>query len=265
MKTMKLRVFVYLGAGLLGWAMAAPVLSAAAEFEVASVKPQKEPLSPGAFDLSWVGTAGKPFKITGNRVLVRGTLHRIIADAYGVKTYQVTALPDWADSLLWVINAESPGTAEPTQDQVRPMLQALLADRFHLKFHRDGKEVPVYYLVQTKKTAAFHAALPEETFSWNMTAEPNKNSFRSKATKESIGDFVQLTGVSADRPLIDKTGIAGDIDYDILVSLDGVKTPDDQQRAILDAIKEQLGFKLEPARDKIDLLVIDHSEKASEN
>lgn len=249
-------------AGLLiacGWAQAAP-----AEFEVASVKPQGEPLPPGAFDLSWVGTAGKPFKITGNRILVRGTLHRIIADAYNVKTYQVTSLADWADSLIWVITAESPGATEPTQEQVRPMLQALLADRFQLKFHRDSKEVPVYYLVQTKKTAAFHAAGPEESFSWKMTPEPD-NSFRSKATKESIGDFVELCGVSADRPLIDKTGITGFIDYDILVSQDGVKTPDDQQRAILEAIKQQLGFKLEPARDKIDLLVIDHAQKASAN
>jgi uncharacterized protein (TIGR03435 family) len=242
-----------------GWVQAAP-----AEFDVASVKAQKDPVPPGAFDLSWVGSAGKPFKITGNRIVIHGTLHRIIADAYGVKTYQVTALPDWADSMIWMITAESPGTTEPTQEQVRPMLQALLADRFQLKFHRDSKEVPVYYLIQTKKTAAFHAAGPEETFTWKLTAEPD-NSFRSKATKESIGDFVQLTGVSADRPLIDKTGITGDIDYDILVSNDGIKTPDEQQRAILEAIKQQLGFKLEPARDKIDLLAIDHVEKASEN
>ena len=145
------------------------------------------------------------------------------------------------------------------------MLQALLTGRFQLKFHRDGKEVPVYYVVQTKKTPAFHLAAPDETFSWNLTPRPDNSSFRSKATKESIGDFVQLTGVSANRPLIDKTGITGDIDYDIRVSYDGVKTSDDQQRAILDAIKDQLGFKLEPARDKIDLLVIDHADKASDN
>ncbi len=53
-----------------GWAQQAPTpahASGPAEFEVATVKPQKEPLQPGAFDLSWVGTAGKPFKIAGNR------------------------------------------------------------------------------------------------------------------------------------------------------------------------------------------------------
>jgi uncharacterized protein (TIGR03435 family) len=239
-------------------AMAAP------EFEVASVKQLDQSLQPGQADLSFVGTSGKPFKISGNRVTIGGPLRTLIAAAYGVKGYQISVAPGWADSLIYSVTAKTEGDAAPTQEQVRPMLQALLADRFQLKLHHDTKELPVYHLIQTKKTGAFHAAGPDETFSWNLTQGPGGTQ-RSKATKESMGDFIQLTGVSADRPLIDKTGLTGDIDYEILINYEGARTQDDVNRAILDAIKDQLGFKLESAKEPIELLVVDHVEKASEN
>ena len=237
---------------------------AAPEFEVASVKQLDRSLQPGELDLSFVGTSGKPFKISGSRITIQGTLRALIAAAYGVKDYQISTAPGWADSLVFNVTAKTEGDAAPTQEQVRPMLQALLADRFQLKLHHDTKELPVYHLIQTKKTSAFHAAGPDEIFSWNLTPGPDGTQ-RSKATKESIGDFVQLTGVSADRPLIDKTGLTGDIDYEILINYDGARTQDDVNRAILNAIKDQLGFKLESAKDPIDMLVVDHMEKASEN
>ena len=91
---------------------------------------------------------------------------------------------------------------------------------------------------------------------------------RSKATKESIGDFVQLVGVSTDRPVIDKTGIAGDIDYDILISLpEGrgpeVRSPEETNRAIVYAVIDQLGLKLESAKDRVEMVVVDRVEKPS--
>jgi uncharacterized protein (TIGR03435 family) len=247
-----------------GWAQAqGPAAIAGSEFDVAAVKQLDQTLPPGQSDLSFVGTSGKPFKISGNRVTVGGTLRSLIAYAYDVKDYQISGTPSWAGSLLYTINAEAPGDAAPTQEEARPMLQALLADRFQLKLHRETKELPVYHLIQAKKTSKFTPAGPDETFSWNLT--PGQGTLRSKATKESIGDFVQLTGVSADRPLIDKTGLTGYIDYDILISQPEGRSQDDVNRAILDAIKDQLGMKLEPAKDPIEMLVVDRVEKASEN
>lgn len=242
-----------------------------AAFEVASVKQLEQSLRPGEYDLSFVGTAGKPFKIAGNRVTVRGTLHALISDAYGVKNYQISGLPSWADSLLFTITATTAtattaGATEPNQDEVRPMLATLLANRFQLKLHRGTKEMPVYHMVQVKKSNLFKASAPDETFSWNLTPGPG-GTMRSKATKESIGDFVQLVGVSTDKPVIDKTGITGDIDYDILISLpEGERrSPEDTNRAIVYAVVDQLGLKLESAKDAVELLVIDHAEKPSED
>ena len=259
---------------------AAPQDAKPAQFDVASVKQLDQSLQPGEMDLSFVGTAGKPFKISGNRITVGGTLHALIADAYAVKEYQISALPSWADSLKFNILAESPGADEPSQDQARLMLQSLLADRFQVKFHRESKELPVYHLVESKTSKKFTPAAADETFSWKLTQEPG-GPMRSKATKESIGDFVQLVGVSADRPVIDKTGITGYIDYDILIEPPGGLRPsaegegkgqggkrvipEDTNRAIISAVTDQLGLKLEPAKDTVDILVIDSVDKPSAN
>jgi uncharacterized protein (TIGR03435 family) len=234
------------------------------EFEVASVKQLERSLEPGKPDLSFVGTSDKLAKIAGNRITLTGTLHTIIATAYGVKDYQITGSPSWADSLMYAITAEAPGDAVPTQDQVRPMLQSLLADRFRLKLHHDTKVMSVYHLKQTKKSSLLKPAAPDETFSWNLSPGPG-GTLRSKATRESIVDFVQLVGVSADRPVLDKTDLTGDIDYDILISPPEGRSQDDVNRAIIYAVIDQLGLKLEPAKDTIGILVVDTVDKPSEN
>ncbi|MBZ5580278.1 MAG: TIGR03435 family protein [Acidobacteriia bacterium] len=256
---------------LLGWTHAALVCAqspprSSTAFEVASLKQLEQSLQPGQYDLSFVGTSGKPFQIAGNRVTVRGTLHAFIGDAYGIKDYQVAGLPSWADRLLYTVTAKAPGNAELTQDEVRPLLQALLVDRFRLQFHRETKELRVYHMVQSKKSGLFQPAAPGESFSWKLTPGPG-GTMRSKATKESIGDFVQLVGVSTDRPVMDRTGITGDIDYDILISLpEGERrSPEDTNRAIVYAVVDQLGLKLESAKDAIETLVVDRVEPPTEN
>jgi uncharacterized protein (TIGR03435 family) len=234
------------------------------EFEVGSIKQLDQTLRPGTPDLSFVGTSGKPFRIEGHRVSVRGTLRALIADAYGIKEYQVLDAPGWADTLMFEITATTSGDESSTQDQVRPMLRSLLADRFQLKLHPDNKELPVYHLRQIKKSNMVKPAAPDETFSWKLSKTPD-GSLRSKATRESIGDSVRLVGVSADRPVIDKTGITGDIDYDILISPPETRSPEDANREIIYAVIDQLGLKLEPARDSIAVLVVDEVEKPSAN
>jgi uncharacterized protein (TIGR03435 family) len=253
--------FLAHSAFLICWASASAQTS---EFEVASVKQLEQSLAPGQLDLSFVGTSGKRIKITGNRITLRGTLRTLIAEAYGVKEYQVSATPPWAGTLLFEIMAKTPGDDVPTQEQVRPMLQSVLADRFQLELRHETKELPVYHLTLGKKNIRLQPAGPDEKFDWRLSQEPG-GTLRSKATKESMGDFVQLAGVSADRPVIDRTGITGDIDYDILISQQDARNQDDVNHAIIDAVTEQLGLKLEPAKDLIEVLVVERVERPSAN
>ena len=86
--------------------------------------------------------------------------------------------------------AKTPGDDVPTEEQVRPILQSALAGRFQLKLRHETEELPVYHLTLGKKNIGLKAALSQEP----------GGTLRSKATKESIGDFVQLVGVSAAGP-----------------------------------------------------------------
>ncbi len=128
-----------------------------AEFEVASVKLLDQTVMPGRPDLSFVGTSGKIVKIAGNRITVNGTLRTLIAAAYGVKDYQVTAAPDWGESLIYAVVAKTAGDAEPTQEEIRPMLQSMLADRFQLKLRHETKELPVYPLTSSQEDRGVQA------------------------------------------------------------------------------------------------------------
>ncbi|HWF11241.1 MAG TPA: M56 family metallopeptidase [Bryobacteraceae bacterium] len=235
------------------------------QFEVASVKQFDRSLQPGTPDTSFVGKSGKPIHIVGNRITMRGTLRALIAAAYDIKDYQISAAPSWAGTLIFDVVAKTPGEAVLTQEQVRPMFQALLADRFQLNVRHEAKEVPVYYLMPSQKIIGLKPSAPGESFNWSLTQAPGSTVMRSKATKESIGDFVDLVGVSANRPVINKTGMTGDIDYDILISMPDGRNWSDINQAIVDAVKDQLGLKLEAARDVIDFLVVDHVQKPSAN
>jgi uncharacterized protein (TIGR03435 family) len=111
------------------------------EFEVASIKPSA--LSGRGvirFDPKGGPGSGDPGRVTYTFT----TILNLMADAYGVKRYQVSGGPKWLDSEQFDIVAKVPKGA--TKEQVKVMLQNLLAERFKLTLHRETKELPVYAL-----------------------------------------------------------------------------------------------------------------------
>ncbi|HEY4360398.1 MAG TPA: TIGR03435 family protein [Bryobacteraceae bacterium] len=240
------------------------LFAATPEFEVATVKPLDQVVRPGEYNMTFLGAAGKLIKINGNRVTITNTLRFLIGAAYDLKDYQITGAPGWADTAIFAVTAKTEGDAVPTQDEVRPMLQALLEERFQLKIRHETKELPVYHLVPTKKGVGLTPAGPDETFGWKVTSDKN-GAMHSKATKEWMGDFVQLVAISTDRPVVNKSGVTGYIDYEIVVGSQDLHSAADQNRGIIDAVQEQLGLRLEPAKDPVELLVVEHAELPSEN
>jgi uncharacterized protein (TIGR03435 family) len=108
----------------------------APEFEVAAIRPSSPASSSGGvrLDGAQLHMAGFPFR-------------EYVARAYRVRMSQVIG-PDWMSSTRFDIDAKLPQGA--TADQISEMLQALLADRFALKQHREQKEMPMYALVLGK-------------------------------------------------------------------------------------------------------------------
>jgi len=118
------------------WAQSAP--GTRPEFEVASIRAITEP-----GDLIQSNPGKLLGNISGNRFTMRiATVPSLIMDAYNVRVDQFTGLPNWAsDSNMYEISAKTPGEGTATPDQVRLMLQALLADRFQLKLHHEVKNL----------------------------------------------------------------------------------------------------------------------------
>jgi uncharacterized protein (TIGR03435 family) len=120
------------------------------EFEVASVKTntQSSRLDPANGPVSSVTlnflTAMAHSSRGGLFRMERVPLNVLIDLAYKVRDYQILGAPAWATSDRYDITAKAEGNA--TFEQMRPMLQSLLADRFKLVLHHETKERPVYEL-----------------------------------------------------------------------------------------------------------------------
>jgi uncharacterized protein (TIGR03435 family) len=202
--------------------------------------------------------------------------------------------PSWLDSDTYDIEAKA--ESEASLETMRgPMLQTLLEDRFQLRIHRETKEVPVYDLVVGKKGAKLQAFVegsciipgsggaPAGVSRQNRPAMCGSFAIGLKGTKmtldvhkRSVTEFSQQ--LHLDRPVIDKTGIAGMFDFHLEFAPDAttagffppgfaIPTAADSldNSSIFTAIQEQLGLRLEAAKGPGELLVIDNVQRPSEN
>jgi uncharacterized protein (TIGR03435 family) len=225
-------------------------------FEVASIK-----LHPPAVDMPVLKNPDvNPVRISGSRVNLQMVgLKGLVMAAYNVKEYQVSGAPRWASESdsMYDIAAKTDGETAQSMDQVRLMLQTLLADRFHLKLRRESKELPVYNLV-VRSVGKSGLKLKESS----ETLPPTPGMRRG-----SMGQLAALLSLMVDRPVIDKTGLAGIYEYNNgLTLLDmGAQDSADVMARTLTAIQETLGLRVEPAKAALEILVIESAEKPSEN
>ena len=113
-------------------------------FDVATIRPAAQ-ITP---DLIIAGKVHVGMKSDATRVDIGYfSLKDLIPLAYGVKPHQVVG-PDWLNTQRFDISATLPEGA--TKEQIPAMLQALLAERFHLKVHRESKDQNIYALVVSK-------------------------------------------------------------------------------------------------------------------
>jgi bla regulator protein blaR1 len=237
----------------------------AKEFEVASIKPS----DPSAHGMRFQIAPGG--RLTASNVTVK----MLVQQAYDVKSFQITGGPGWLGTEHYDIVAKGEGATSP--DDFKPMLQALLTQRFHLTFHRESKELPIYALVVGKNGPK----LTENTGG----PGPQMSMGRGQLTGKKISMTMFATQLSNQlgRTVQDKTDLKGN--YDIKLEW----TPDQNQPigpreakeggpdappppvvdasgpTIFTALNEQLGLKLESQKGPVSMLILDSAEKASEN
>ena len=233
-------------------------------WEVATIKPS-DPASPGK------GFGGAPRKFQTHNT----TLNDLIMFAYDVNAKQILNGPAWMETDKFDITTGQPDApGSPNAAQLKLMLRKLLQSRFAMKYHTDTKEMSAYVLTVAKGG-------PKMTKS---EADPNNLGafgFRQLGNlivrNQTMADVAHgFQGAVFDRPVVDQTGLQGRWDFSLKW------TPDDTQFAVFNvkivpndaadapppiftAIQEQIGLKLEAGKPQVDVMVLDHVEKPSEN
>jgi uncharacterized protein (TIGR03435 family) len=261
--------------------------AATSTFEAASVRVNKSPgpvrglvgLQPGRF----VATAA--------------TLRQLIESAFGVQDNQIVGAPGWATSDLFDVTATAPPDVTIPQAQV--MLQNLLVERFGLRSHRETRDLPIYSLVldradrrlgpdlrpsgpdcvAMKVPAAMPPPPPPPPGAAGMRPLSSRPPLRCpsmffagtsgavSARKMLIGELARGLTLAAGRPVVDRSGLTGEFDIDLIYQSDLVAGggPRFDAPPLPTALRDQLGLKLEPGRGPIDVVVIDAVQQPADN
>jgi uncharacterized protein (TIGR03435 family) len=239
-------------AGLLLAAMGARAQNAAkpARFEVASVRmvPPDE--------ASYKGITGSVSPPGESPFVARNcSLQILIMLAYDVNPNVIVNLPDELDNVGYDITARAERGRGLSYQELQAPLQALLAERFHLKVHRETRQMEGYALVLAKGGPKFG-----ENFSPTKggEAQPVMAGRELKMTNMPMSVFAILLGKPVERPVVDRTGLTARYDLDVKFS-----KLYEQNAALPDifTVVQQLGLKLEHGKVPAEVLVIDHVEQ----
>lgn len=316
------------------------------EFEVASVKEAAPMTLGGGPVMIRMGVTGGPGTGDPGRISYDNMpMMMLLTTAYGVKRNQISG-PEWLGSQRFDITAKVPEGA--TKDDVKVMLQNLLAERFGLKLHHETKEMSMYALVVAKngpklKDSTVTEPEPDPSGGRGPGIAPmplppppgEKGGLQMRDLKDGCpevpaqmkgraANFMFMTPAGAcmvangvtldkfadqlsnqmDRPVMNLTELNGK--YDIKLRFDPSSMPsgrggmmmmgpppgggggfggggavrggdmgggaggemrrapsdDERPPTIFAALQEQLGLKLDARKGSVDMLVIDHLEKA---
>ena len=154
------------------------------------------------------------------------------------------------------------------------MVQKVLADRFKMAVHWEPRETPVYHLVVAKNGLKMQKASESDegtgikiTFNGRLMgtalAAPDARPTKGRTMPELA---FTLSAFTSGQPVIDETGIEGAYKVTLAFSYalpGGQPLSDDPD--VYTAVQQQLGLKLEPAKEQVQMLVVDHMEKPDAN
>jgi uncharacterized protein (TIGR03435 family) len=259
-------VFVLLSAVAAGLACARDASAQSGklpEFEVATIKPNTK------------GGMMGLYTYPGGRIFCGFcSVQLMIVYAFDVRELQAVGGPKWMSSEAYDVAAVPPedsparslkpgSISTPPSSEQRLMLQSLLMDRFGLKYHRETREGPVYWMVRTKKRFAATLAKDKDGVPFMTVATYHDGVGNGEMMGESttmaymarrLSDLLKL-------PVIDKTGVEGAFDFDVPAPEPANADP---MNATLEGIK-QLGLKLESRKGPVEYVVIDEVAKPTEN
>jgi uncharacterized protein (TIGR03435 family) len=215
------------------------------QFDVASVREASAP----------VGVEGggrEKVEVTPKSVWLRNaTLSFCIQWAYGIRFYQVSG-PRWLSEARYEILAK---TQEPrSQNELRLMMRALLADRFKLVLEHDRQPRPVYSLVLGKGQPQFQKAAEGTPSTFAVTdGDFVFGAHTMPEFAERLSDFATV-----DRPVIDKTSLEGAFHFRLVSAARAIRSGEGP--SIFTAVSE-IGLQLKPATEAMEVVVVESAER----
>jgi uncharacterized protein (TIGR03435 family) len=201
---------------------------------------------------------------TPGRVVMRDVLLTSCMEwAWGIQESQISG-PEWIRSERYdiVARADRPAAVE----ELKPMMRALLRERFGLEFHHEQKELTAYEMTVAKGGHKMKEAAAGEKMSRENTA------ISTIAKAMTMREFADFISQPLAMPVVDHTGLSGRYDFVLnftayLPAGERVMTPsfDNNNGIILSAIQGELGLKLESRKLAVEIYVIDRVERPSPN
>jgi uncharacterized protein (TIGR03435 family) len=236
-----------------------PTMSTTADpgFEVATIKPSLPDAKNRSYSWQTRLFQARNYTVTD-----------LIRFAYQVRQRQIDGGPSWMNELRFDVSGEPDAPGIPSFDQQRLMLRKLLAERFGLKLRIVQRDFPVYALVVDKGPPKINASDPSVgSGSHIVTTELQGGNTAVQFSYTTMSEFTNLLmNFIQDRQIVDETGLAGRFDFTVMIStstLDGDNGIDKAAAFLLGA--QHLGFKLLPKKEPLEVIVIDHVDKPSEN
>ena len=232
-------------------------------FEVSSIKQTAAPVDLLTRVVS-LGCGLPLFERAGSRAAVTASnVCGLIRVAYNVADYQVVDIPaeltkrDVAN--VFDLEGRAENGTTPTLDDARLMLQALLAERFQLRVHRDVREMPIYAIVPARGGPKWPACT-------NPSAPSSYVPGRiiSCTPPLSMTRFAQFLTRETGRAVVDRTGLDAHT-FELHWLPESAEPQPDSPPSLFTAMQEQLALKLEPQRGPVDVIVVDHVERPTPN
>jgi uncharacterized protein (TIGR03435 family) len=204
------------------------------------------------------------------------SIKSLIQFAYAIPESQILNAPVWLDSTLFDIDAKA-GTSVDAQLRALPkaearlqkqrMVQALLADRFHLAAHQETRQLPIYALVAAKGGPKFQPSQIDGT-----TIDTGQSHMHIAGSDDTLAILARELAQVLGRVVVNQTGVNGRFDLKLRWTPDDAPPPllnggpdPNAPPGIFTAIQEQLGLKLEPSKGPVPVLVIDRVDPPTEN
>jgi uncharacterized protein (TIGR03435 family) len=246
--------------------LAAPAVGQSG-FDVVSIRPS-DPLSNNVH----IGMSpGGSFEAIGI------TLAGLIQQAYNIRPFQLVGASGWMQTDRYEIRTkdEKPGPSEAEivkmteaernvfRERFLGKLQALLADRYQLKVHRETKEMPLYVLTVAKGGSKLQMLPDNGKPGGDLSARRNSEG-KSEVigTKLPVASLARFLSGNLGRTILDRTNLTGRYDFQLTYAPD---MGDITGPSIFTALQDQLGLKLDSGKGPVEVVVIDSVQKPSGN